>query len=61
MHLDHTFVRLDLDRWTLTCRFTMGGHLPERQPCRGEDGPEQPPVQLAPGIARAVSPLCARQ
>jgi hypothetical protein len=23
MHLDHPFVRLDLDRWTLTCRFTM--------------------------------------
>jgi len=23
MQLDHIFVRLDLDRWTLTCRFTM--------------------------------------
>jgi hypothetical protein len=23
MHFDHIFVRLDLDRWTLTCRFTM--------------------------------------
>jgi hypothetical protein len=23
MQLDHIFVRLDLDRWTLTCQFTM--------------------------------------
>ena len=23
MQLDHIFVRLDLDRWTLTCMFTM--------------------------------------
>jgi hypothetical protein len=23
MQLDQIFVRLDLDRWTLTCRFTM--------------------------------------
>jgi hypothetical protein len=23
MHLDHIYVRLDLNRWTLTCRFTM--------------------------------------
>ena len=23
MLLDHIFVRLDLDRWTLTCQFTM--------------------------------------
>jgi hypothetical protein len=23
MRLDQIFVRLDIDRWTLTCRFTM--------------------------------------